>query len=360
PLTHPHGASSVFREIGVDLCPYQSVQTRPGQDPAIGLALACSGGGMRAANLMAGVLLGLEELHKAPGGNANALREVDYFSTVSGGGLGVGAYLSSLQDFQRFGGRAQDYSLARALAPAAPLPPLDRQQTDPALREHLSHSYAQHAWGELMAPLTLGRLHRGHFIERAFDDRIMGHRWREEKYAALPAASRPAHNGLTVGDLFPSAGEPAPAVRLPIWIPNATNLLNGAIFVFTPEQLRAYKIVEYTHRLQAVKADVDDPWCPRDEAQARAYDEFIAGFPMGAAVAVSNSFPLAIPPPVFRSVMSPEYPYLYLTDGGLADNLGVYTALRMLKTEPGAGVRHKGLIVVDARNDVGSEARVFS
>lgn len=353
-MSHVHGPETPFREVGVDLSPYRSVQERAGQDPGIGLALACSGGGMRAANLMAGVLLGLEELQKEPGSPANALREVDYFSSVSGGGLGVGAYLSSLQDFQRFGGKAQEYSLAAALAPAPAkeaLPPLAGQRTDPALREHLEHSYARYAWGQAMAPLTWGRLHRGHFIERAFDDRILGHRWREEKYATLSASSRPARNGLTVGDLFPPAAGPAPDIRLPIWCPNATVWLNGAMFVFTPEHLRAYKVVEYTHRLQAFKADLVDPAKPRDEAQRRAYEEFLAGFPMGAAVGASNSFPFAVPPPVLRSALEANHPYLYLSDGGLSDNLGVYTALRMLKTEPGAGVGHKGLIVLDARND---------
>ncbi|MEI7837353.1 MAG: hypothetical protein WCK05_13210, partial [Planctomycetota bacterium] len=270
----------------------------------------------------------------------------------SGGGLGVGAYLSSLHDFQQFGGKAQEYSLAAAMAPVPEaLPPIEQQRNDPALREHLEHSYARYAWGQVFSPLTWGRLHRGHFIERAFDDRILGHRWREAKYASLSAASRPARNGLTVGDLFPPAGGAVPNVRLPVWCPTATALLNGAMFVFTPEHLRAYKIVEYMHRLEAVRADVGDPAKPRDEAQRRAYEAFIAGFPMAAAVGTSNSFPLAMPPPVLRSALSPEYPYLYLTDGGLSDNLGVYTALRMLKTEPGAGVRHKGLIVLDARND---------
>ncbi|MEI7836280.1 MAG: hypothetical protein WCK05_07690, partial [Planctomycetota bacterium] len=91
PLAHLHEAGAPFREVGVDLSPYQSVQQRAGQDPAAGMALACSGGGMRAANLVAGVLLGLEELKKEPGSNANAPREVDYFSSVSGGGMGVGA-----------------------------------------------------------------------------------------------------------------------------------------------------------------------------------------------------------------------------------------------------------------------------
>ncbi|MCY2925341.1 MAG: patatin-like phospholipase family protein, partial [Planctomycetota bacterium] len=353
-MAHLHRPEAPFREVGVDLSPYRSVQERPGQDPTVGLALACSGGGMRAANLTAGVLLGLEELQKEPGSAANALREVDYFSSVSGGGLGVGAYLSSLHDFQQFGGTAQDYSLAAAMAPMpAPeaLPPPAKQRTDPGLRDHLAHSYARYAWGQMMATLTGGRLHRGHFIERAFDDRILGHRWREGKYAAMAATSRPARNGLTVGDLFPPAGKAAPEVRLPIWCPNATALLNGSLFVFTPEHLRAYKVIEYFHRLETVRADVVDPAKPRDDAQRRAYEEFIAGFPMGAALAASNSFPLAVPPPVLRSALSPDYPYLYLTDGGLADNLGVYTALRMLKTEPGAGVRHKGLIVLDARND---------
>jgi hypothetical protein len=68
---------------GVDLAEYRSVQERAAQDSDIVIVVAISGGGQRAGNFGTGVLLGLEEIKAGPG---DLLDEVDYFSTVSGGG----------------------------------------------------------------------------------------------------------------------------------------------------------------------------------------------------------------------------------------------------------------------------------
>ena len=78
---------------------YRSVQDRPSQDPEMAVAVAISGGGYRAANFGLGVLLALEKLPMPSG--QNVLSEVDYFSTVSGGGFPVGAYIASLLTARR-------------------------------------------------------------------------------------------------------------------------------------------------------------------------------------------------------------------------------------------------------------------
>jgi hypothetical protein len=68
----------------VDLSAYTSQQLRAGQDGNVAVALAISGGGLRAGNFGLGVMLGLEQVSTARG---NLLAEVDYISTVSRGGL---------------------------------------------------------------------------------------------------------------------------------------------------------------------------------------------------------------------------------------------------------------------------------
>jgi hypothetical protein len=65
----PHG---VYQAERVNLARYKSVQTRPGQNPDVAVAVAISGGGERAANYGVGVLLGLEAMH--------ALKEIDYLA----------------------------------------------------------------------------------------------------------------------------------------------------------------------------------------------------------------------------------------------------------------------------------------
>src|SRR5689334_14830562 len=71
----------------INLSKYKSVHERNSHHNNIAMALAASGGGYRAANLTLGVLLGLEKMHSARL-NMNMLQQVDYFSTVSGGGFG--------------------------------------------------------------------------------------------------------------------------------------------------------------------------------------------------------------------------------------------------------------------------------
>lgn len=114
-LVHPFRGPR-FQECSVDLSAYRSVQSRPGQDGSISLALAISGGGQRASNFGVGVMLALEAIATDGPVRRNVLAEIDYFSTVSGGGLAAGAYISSLHDHLHFGGTRADYSFAGAFA----------------------------------------------------------------------------------------------------------------------------------------------------------------------------------------------------------------------------------------------------
>ena len=78
-----------FRLGWMDLSVYKDANRRDKhlrKDLVITVAL--SGGGLRAANLATGVLLALEQIHHEKKLRLNLLQEIDYFSTVSGGGFG--------------------------------------------------------------------------------------------------------------------------------------------------------------------------------------------------------------------------------------------------------------------------------
>ena len=49
-----------------------------------------------------------------------------------------------------------------------------------------------------------------------------------------------------------------------------------------------------------------------------------------------------------NSALDPDNPYLHLLDGGLADNLGVITAIRYFKKNIPKTIKRKLLIVIDA------------
>lgn len=78
----------------VNLNYYKSPQERENQRKDLALGISISGGGSRAQYFGFGVLIGLDEVKI----NNTFLREVDYFSTVSGGGFAAGYYMTLKQN----------------------------------------------------------------------------------------------------------------------------------------------------------------------------------------------------------------------------------------------------------------------
>ena len=75
----------------VEIDDYKSPQLRANQDAEKTIGLAISGGGSRAQYFGLGVLIGLDDIKI---GECSFLNEVDYVSTVSGGGFAAGYYMS--------------------------------------------------------------------------------------------------------------------------------------------------------------------------------------------------------------------------------------------------------------------------
>jgi len=345
---HPYYGEE-FGERAVDLDVYKSVQQRVGHGDGrrVAVAAAVSGGSQRSAYFGLGVLMGLERIHRSEAAWPNGLSEIDYFSTVSGGSIAVGAYLSSLHDHIYFGGdrphagSPKDYRLARALGwpgsdRAASPGDLDDQRCDPNLLGRLERGYAQLTIEGAFSLATLGVLDAGDFLESALDSRALGRDWRRSK---LAARSDPRGAALTLGDVFIRRGRPQP-VRLPYWIPNAMVFENGSIFPFTPDILEHYRVRGYVHHMAHHRYDPD----------RHGYDEFIDRVPLSVGMTASGKCPILIPATVLTSSYDRNHPHLRLVDGGPADNLGVLTALRLLRDEKHPDVRRKVLIAVDAYN----------
>ena len=352
-----------FEELAVNLAGCRSVQGREsGQDKELAVAVAISGGGNRASNFGVGVLLGLEAIER--GGQeglsgGNVLREVDYLSTASGGGLAAAAYISSLYDYLYF--RTQDgdggvepndlrlmydgYSFAAAVGCTGEEcgcglsgPPAAGEFTDPCLRRHLTNGYADDIFKYLFRQIWLGIWDWGDSLEPSFDDTILGYLLRERKLAAVGQGNNSEKASLVVGDIFSGCeGQQSgntSDVRLPYWVMNATARRTGAIFTFTPDQLKLYKVNRCRHRMEDRSFDDGN------------YDKF----PLSVGLKASSSYPVAIPATTLgvRSESDESGRYLHLIDGGVADNLGVVTALRLLQQDT---AKRKALIVVDAFNE---------
>ncbi len=282
----------------------KSVQSRKEQDPELAFAMAMSGGGHRAANLAAGVLIGLESV-AVPGKQRNALEEVDYFSTVSGGGFAAGSYIAARFDHES-ANTTDRFSFVEAL------------QEDKGRRlKDLRRDYQGSMLTQWIHWKCLGFRDGGDLLQSKLDRNVLGSRHRTDK------------RSLKLGDVFKPAGSQE-EVTLPYWITNATVYENGARFMFTPEFIAGYGIDRYVHNMKYCELEGDP-----------------LSLPLASGMRASASFPVVFPAATFKCLPREDKlnPYLHLLDGGLTDNLGVLSALELLEQDP---AKRKLLVVVDA------------
>ena len=288
------------RPLFVSLSAYKSVQTRAHQRGDIAIAVAASGGGYRAANLTLGVLLGLEKMH-GRGLKGNLLQEVDYFSSVSGGGFGVGYYLTQLHNHIDNQNDIVNFSL--------------QQNVDAMLKQD----------GVVQNPL------RADLTEYLFFGSDRGLELEKKINASLLTTNQ---GGLKLGDIF----VPAHAnqnVQLPYWTTNATIYQNAATLPFTPDVLTRYQVTGFYHDNTRYNL------LGQFNQSRYAYD-----IPVAVGVTASASVPFALPTTTLLSngCVTGQCT-LQLLDGGLSDNLGVYTALSMLMQDK---AKIKILLIIDA------------
>jgi predicted acylesterase/phospholipase RssA len=309
-LTGPAAAAAAPEvDFDVDLSEYLDPQARPGQAPEVLLALALSGGGMRAANFALGVMLAMEQQPTLAG---NLLAEVDYLSTASGGGLAAAAYLGARHD------HLHDDVRARGVFRFA-----DRLQPGTPLAEAVRTGYGHMLTAAGCRTATVGR-DRGHGFEKLLNDELLG--------AASPRA-KAAGRSLVLGDLFHPAALPiAPELLLPLWVANAASAESGALVPMTPGTLARSFVTGYVHRCADVV--LHDPFA----------------LPWSVALKASASLPGVIPETALRTGFGERTNVLQLIDGGVSDNQGIITALELLRQAAVAHPerRRRILIVVDA------------
>ena len=293
----------------VQLQQYKSVQERPAQDKNAAVALAISGGGSRASNLGVGVMLGLEQLFRRNGNNV--LQEIDYLSTVSGGGFAGGAYVYSLFEHY-YSEEARPYSL--------------QHYVDKNIKKELEHSYMGSILKNYLNPkLWFTFADDGDALEKAIDDHVLGRKRRQSDPLLKDKLPK---EGLTLGEMF-IAKDSARQVQFPMMFANGAILDKMVIFPFSPDILQQYQICGCTHRMK--KSDPVNP-----------YD-----VPLSVGIKASGSFPVLISNTTLVSEFDEKRKYLHVVDGGLADNYGYETALDVLSQED---VPTKVMFIVDANN----------
>jgi hypothetical protein len=274
----------------------------------LSVVVTISGGGHRAGNFGVGVLKALENI-SCKDKTINLLKEIDYFSTVSGGGFAAGSYISTLYDHLSSGSNFDSFSFSSII-----------ENDETGVSRNLERGYHNILLKALANVRSIGMLDRGDFLERQFDWKILGAKKRG-KSIKLKEILIPVESESTV--------------KLPIWVANASIYENGGIFPFIPSTFERYGVKSYTHHLKKVTASDGNLFSKAE----------IGDIPLSIGLKASASFPNVVPATTLESSYDPLNQYIHLFDGGLSDNLGIITGLKILLENQNP---YKLLIVIDA------------
>lgn len=260
----------------------------------IDIAVAISGGGQRAASFGLGVLVELDKIQVDMG--QSLLNEVDYFSTVSGGGWPVGAYLARRT-----------------------------QSLDNGVPYQLSTNETEEIKSRL-------RLLKMSLLDHCLIDKI-------------DSSVTQINDGksLKYSNIFVSNNQ---SPRLPYLFSNAASHSDLSSFVFTPEYHDKFQVSGYRYCGNSV------PVQNFGDVPVSVAIGTSASFPGTRHTSVDlklcdESNPSALPNNSYICTFG--YDYLHLIDGGVYDNLGVRTLFEAMPTRE--HISRKLLIVSNASSD---------
>lgn len=321
----------------VSLSEYTSVQMRDSttQDPTLAIGVSISGGGSRAQYFGLGVLMGMEEIKATSNtsGRRNLLQDVDYFSTVSGGGFAAGYYLTLRKN-----------NLIRP---------------DQSLLSYwLSKDHGIYTEGinyNASISTFIGSNYKRYEHSRrkpSFPDRVDNELMQKDRPTP---DSKSKIQSIVLGDLFKTNGE-IPA--LPMLVANGTIYNNSERLPFMPHIISALEIT--SSRM---------PKEPLNSGTNKYNDGYT--IPLKYAIAASSAFPGLVPQVKLRiepraghgrtlskNQLDTLPKFIRIVDGGVVDNLGYVTLLELLGEEKVQPYK-KRAIVIDC-SGVGIEERYAS
>jgi len=306
----------------VSLDPYRSVQLRDPnvQDSTLALGMAISGGGSRAEYFGLGVLMGLEEIRnrEPKSTRRNFLSDIDYFSTVSGGGFAVGYYLT-----------IQKNVLSKFSEP----PLFSTYWLSSTRTELLTESISQSASPK---DLMFLKMYEWNWIRDSFPERVD----RELLQYGRTGTDKQVIPRLYLKDFFVSkASNENPT--MPMFVANGTIYGSLERLPFMPH------IVEHLN-IAGSLMPVESLLTEKKESN-NGYD-----MPMNFGITASSAFPGILPQVKFEIASSDEK-VIRVMDGGVVDNLGFTTLFELLGNDK-VDIKNKRALIVDC-SGVGSLER---
>jgi predicted acylesterase/phospholipase RssA len=254
------------------------------------ILVSVSGGGARASAFSLGVLAELEKLGQwtSSKDNINALQEIDYYSTVSGGGWGVASYLANKEE---------------------------KGTLEYSLNDNLKEI-------------------RDNFIAFSSED-----------VECLPEEiEKHVTKGLKLGDLF---NQDKNDIKHPYLFVNGTIYSNQSPFIFTQEFSDYFRVDEFlacggkvTYKAGANFNDIPISYAVSTSGSVPGfYHNYASTNICNSGSDLSDSF--------FCAKGKSRIDKLTLVDGGIYDNYGYQTALEIISQGEGS----KLIIVIDSNAD---------
>ena len=343
------------KDQSVDLSTYSSPNDRPGQDPKKLVIVCASGGGSRAASFTTGIMLELEKIgiEQHTKITSNVLDEIDYFSTVSGGGWGASSYLAYLYMKDRYSTPKYQDAISRY---NSSLPSKDFKRLSvehyPTFNSYESYlaNRADFRYYKGQIPLILtfwfGAAKSDMKMTNRLNAGYLGRSYRREVESSIwnhmyPGATfrEDSVSSITLGDVFKKKGDPS---YMPMLITNATNIDNYKLIPFTPDRLEYWGVKQYRHYMSKDFQDVNN-----------AVD--LGQIPLASGTKASSGIPFGMSCSTFPATKRDNYSnrdidyYLHLQDGGIIDQQGMHSAKSILLQNPDIkDKKNRIVLIIDA------------
>jgi hypothetical protein len=276
---------------------YKSPQEREKQDRNNTLGISISGGGSRAQYFGLGTLIALDEIKK---NETIFLNQIDYFSTVSGGGFAAGYYLSL---------KKNNVLKSRTL-----LDFWKSQDRKDVLQEYLFKSANATSIFKLWG-------YERNLIFKSYPSMIDRELLQYNKKYNDTIIKR-----LYLRDFFiPENSDKK--VLLPMFVTNGTVYNNGERFPFMPHIIDYMKVSGSSLPNESF-SDIDHGY----------------GFPLSYAISGSAAFP-GVLPMLKLTIKDDNNNVVGIIDGGAVDNLGFKTLFELLNADKSNNIKKRALIV---------------
>jgi hypothetical protein len=282
----------------VETSQYKSPQERKGQDNNNALGIAISGGGSRAQYFGLGILIGLDEIKNS---EKSFLNEIDYFSTVSGGGFAAGYYLS-LKKHEVLDGYTNFFDFWNSK---------DRKDS---LQEFLFMDAKAGIFKLLKKTNQFEKNKQRKKYPAMIDYELL-------QYGKT---FRKPINRLSLNDFFLPVDSKG-SVTMPMFVTNGTIYNNGERLPFMPHIIDSLHIIGSL--LPPEPFEIDNGY----------------GLPLSYAITGSAAFPGVLPMLKFSIKDKPKN-VIRVIDGGAVDNLGFTTLFELLHSDK---TKKKSALVVD-------------